>query len=328
MKRRQVLTVVGSGAALLPFGTHAQSKHGRVGVLIAVGQTPEYLASVAGFEAALGAAGWHKGDNLEIDVRWSAGAPDRMQQAIAEIVAARPDVILVQSEAVTKALVAARPAAPIVFVHVADPIATGLAMSLSRPDGNVTGFTNSTPSLGAKWLQLLKQVAPSVTRAALLFNPETAAGHGAVFLKPFLAAGPSLGVETVTAEVHDSKEIEAALTVLGERNGSGFVTIPDAFLAGHSKEIVGIARHHRLPAVYPYRYYAAQGGLLAYGVNNQELFERAATYVDRILKGAAPDKLPIQEPTRFQLVINRRIAKEFGLEISPMMLGEADEVLE
>jgi len=118
------------------------------------------------------------------------------------------------------------------------------------------------------------------------------------------------------------------LTVLGERNGSGFVTIPDAFLAGHSKEIVGIARHHRLPAVYPYRYYAAQGGLLAYGVNNQELFERAATYVDRILKGAAPDKLPIQEPTRFQLVINRRIAKEFGLEISPMMLGEADEVLE
>jgi putative ABC transport system substrate-binding protein len=328
MRRRQILTTMGAGAALLPFGMRAQPRHSRVGVLVAVSQTPEYLASVAGFEAVLGQLGWSKGDNVEIDVRWSAGAPDRMQQMIAEILALRPDVILAQSEAVVKALQAAKPSPPIVFVHVADPIASGIASSLSRPEGTITGFTNSTPSLGGKWLQLLKQVAPSVKRAALLHNPETAAGRGAVFLKPFMAAGPSLGVETFAAEVRDSREIEATLTGLGERKDSGFVSIPDAFLASHSKEIVGIARHHHLPGVYPYRYYAAQGGLLSYGVNNKELFEKAAIYVDRLLKGAAAADLPIQEPTRFQLVINAQVAKEFGLDLSPLMLGETDEVLD
>ncbi len=328
MRRRQLLTVMGTGSTLLSFGLHAQPKQSRVGVLVAVGQTPEYLASVAGFEAMLGQLGWRKGDNVEIDIRWSAGASDHTQQAIAEILALRPDVILAQSEAVVKALRAAKPSAPIVFVHVSDPIASGIADSLSRPKGNITGFTNSTPSLGGKWLQLLKQVAPSVKRAAMLFNPETAATHGAVYLKPFLASGPSLGVQTFAAEVHDARELETALTALGEQKDSGFVAIPDAFLASHSKEIVSIAQRHRLPGVYPYRYYAAQGGLLSYGVNNKELFEKAATYVDRLLKGAAAADLPIQEPTRFQLVINAKVAKAFGLDVSPLMLGEADEVLD
>ena len=328
MRRRQILATLGAGGALLPFGLRAQSKQRRIGVLMAVGQTPEYLASVAGFEAVLAQRGWRKGDNVEIDVRWSAGAPDRTSQAIAEIVALRPDVIVAQSEAVVKALQAAKPAAPVVFVHVSDPVASGIAMSLSRPEGNITGFTNSTPSLGGKWLQLLKQAAPSVKRAAMLFNPETAATHGSLWLKPFMAAGPPLGVETFAAEVHDAGEIETALTALGERKDGGFVAIPDAFLASHSKEIVGIARRHRLPAVYPYRYYAAQGGLLSYGVDNKELYEQAATYADRLLKGEAASDLPIQEPTSFRLVINAQVAKAFGLDVSPLLLGEADEVLD
>ncbi|HEY6981601.1 ABC transporter substrate-binding protein [Reyranella sp.] len=328
MRRRQILTTMGVGATLLSLGSRAQSRHSRVGVLMAVGQTPEYLASVAAFEAVLAQRGWHKGDNLEIDVRWSAGAPDRTPRAIGEILALQPDVIVAQSEAVVKALQVAKPVGPVVFVHVSDPIASGIAKSLSRPEGNITGFTNSTPSLGGKWLQLLKQAAPSVKRAAMLFNPATAATHGALWLKPFMAAGPPLGVETLAAEVHDAREIETALTALGERNDGGFVAIPDAFLAGHSKEIVSIARRHRLPAVYPYRYYAAQGGLLSYGVDNKELYEKAATYVDRLLKGETAADLPIQEPTSFRLVINAHVAKAFGLDVSPLLLGEADEVLD
>lgn len=328
MRRRQILTTVGIGATLLSVGSRAEPKESRVGVLVAVGQTPEYLASVAAFEAVLAQHDWRKGENLAIDVRWSAAAADHTQQAIAEILALRPDVILAQSETVVKALQAAKPAAPIVFVHVADPIASGIAKSLSRPEGNITGFTNSTPSLGGKWLQLLKQIDPSVKRAAMLFNPETAATRGAVYLEPFMASGPSLGVETFAAEVHDPREIEAVLTALGKSKDSGFVAIPDAFLASNSKEIVSLARQHRLPAVYPYRYYAAQGGLLSYGVDNKELFEKAATYVDRLLKGEAAADLLIQQPTRFRLTINARSAKTFGLDVSPLLLGEADEVLD
>lgn len=328
MRRRQILTTVGLGATLLSVGSRAEPKGSRVGILVAVGQTPEYLASVAAFEAVLAQRGWHKGDNVAIDVRWSAASADHTQQAVSEILAFRPDVILAQSETVVTALKAAKPAAPIVFVHVADPIASGVAKSLSRPDGNITGFTNSTPSLGGKWLQLLKQIAPSMKRAAMLFNPETAATRGAVYFKPFMASGPSLGIETFAAEVHDSREIEAALAALGKSQDSGLVAIPDAFLASHSKEIVSLARQHRLPAIYPYRYYVAQGGLMSYGVDNKELFEKAAAYVDRLLKGETAADLPIQEPTRFRLAINARTAKTFGLDVSSLLLGEADEVLD
>lgn len=328
MKRRQFVAIAMGGAAFSPVASRGQKSRARVGILIAVGETPEYAASLAAFENVLGSLGWKKGENLHIDARWSAGNPQRTQSVIAEIAELRPDVIVAQSEGVLKALQHSATKTPIVFVHVADPVASGLAASLSKPGGNITGFTNTTPSLAAKWLQLLKETAPSTQHVALIFNPDTAAGHGEVFLRPFLAAGPSVGVTAVAAEVRSEMEIEGALSALGEKPGTGFVAMPDPFLAGHSKEIVALARRLRLPAVFPYRYYASQGGLMSYGVNNKELFQKAATYVDRILRGATPADLPIQEPTKFELVINKRTAKELALTVPNFILGQADEVIE
>ncbi len=328
MRRRQFVAIATAGAAFSPLVVRAQKLQARIGLLIAVGQTPEYTASVAAFEQMLGSRGWKKDENLHIDVRWSAGSPQRTQTVIDEIVALQPDVILGQSEAVIKALQHSVPKTPIVFVHVADPVASGFAASLANPGGNITGFTNTTPLLAAKWLELLKEVAPSTKHAVMIFNPDTAAGRGEVFLKPFLSAGPSMGVTTTGAEVHSALDIEQVLTALGAKPGAGLIAIPDPFLAGHSKEIVAHAQRLHLPAVFPYRYYAAQGGLMSYGVNNQELFQKAATYVDRILKGATPAELPIQEPTKFELVINTKTAKELALTVPNVVLGLADELIE
>jgi putative ABC transport system substrate-binding protein len=217
---------------------------------------------------------------------------------------------------------------PIVFVHVADPVASGLVSNLARPEGNVTGITNIVPSIGAKWLQLLKEMAPAVTRVALLVNPDTQPDRGAVFLNPFDGAARSLGVTSVKAEVHDLDGIETLMASLATEPPGGVVVIPDAFFASHSAQIVALAERFRLPAVYPYRYYAAQGGLLSYGVNNVELFRQAAPYIDRILRGAKPSDLPVQQPTRFDLVINMRTAKTLGLTVPQTLQASADEAIE
>jgi putative ABC transport system substrate-binding protein len=199
---------------------------------------------------------------------------------------------------------------------------------LARPEGNVTGITNIVPSIGSKWLELLKEIAPALTRAALLVNPETQPDRGAIFLNPFEGAARSLGVTSVKSEVHDVPSIETLMAGLATEPGGGVVVIPDAFFASHSAQIVALAERFRLPTVYPYRYYVAQGGLLSYGVNNVDLFQQAAPYVDRILRGAKPSDLPVQQPTRFQLVINLKTAKELGLDIPPHLLVAADEVIE
>lgn len=329
LKRRHLAGLLGAVAAFSPLMTAAQSAGPkRVGMLIAVGQTPEYLASVAAFEDVLAARGWKKNQNLAIDVRWSAGNPEKMPGAIGEILAAKPDVILAQSEAVVTALKAATTTIPVVFVHVADPVASGLVASLARPEGNLTGITNSTPTLAGKWLQLLKDMAPKTNRVVMIFNPDTAALRGSIFVGPFLKAAQRLAIDAAPAEVGSSSDIEAALGSLANRPGTGFIAIPDAFLASHSAEIVGLATRFKLPAVFPYRYYAAQGGLLSYGVDNQSLFRTSADYVDRFLRGAKPGDLPVQQPEKFQLVVNARTAKALGLEVTPAMLSEANEVIE
>ncbi len=304
MQRREFIALLG-GAAALPIAAAAQQpdRARQLGIIMAVGKTPEYVAALAAFEQVLGSLGWKQGDNLRINDRWSAGGQERTRSAVKEIAALNPDVILGQSTAVVEALLSTTQTIPIVFVHVADPVASGFVSNLARPGGNVTGITNIEPSIGGKWLQLLKEIAPAVTRSALLVNPDTQPDRGVMFLNPFEAAARSLGVTSVNV-------------------------IADAFFASHSTQIVALAERFRLPAVYPYRYYVAQGGLLSYGVNNVDLFRQAAPYVDRILRGGKPADLPVQQPTRFELVINLKTAKALGLEVPPTLLARADEVIE
>lgn len=329
MRRREFITMLG-GAAAFPLAATAQQpdRVRRLAIVIAVGKTPEYVAALAVFEQALASLGWKQGENLQIDDRWSAGGKEQSRSAAKEIAALNPDVILGQSTAVVEALLSTTRTTPIVFLHVADPVASGLVSNLARPGGNVTGITNIEPSIGGKWLQLLKEMAPAVRRSALLVNPDTQPDRGALFLNPFEAAAHSLGVTSVKGEVRDLQSIEAVMTGLATEPRGGLVVVPDAFFASHSARIVSLAERLRLPAVYPYRYYIAQGGLLCYGVNNIDLFLQAATYVDRILRGAKPADLPVQQPTRFELVINIKTAKALGLTIPPSLLQRADEVIQ
>jgi putative ABC transport system substrate-binding protein len=329
MKRRDLLILLGGAAALCPLSstTRAQSAR-RLGVIMAVGQTPEYVAAVAGFKKALASLGWKPNENLRIDERWSAGDPAHARAAAAEMVRLKPDVILAQSTGVVEALKEAIPNIPIVFVHVADPVAAGIVSSLAHPGGTVTGITNTEPSIGGKWLQLLKEAAPSVSRAAMLINPASWPDEGALFLRPFEDAAKALRVTSVPADVRDLPSVEAIIRDLSAQPGGGLVVTPDALFASHSTEIVAWAERFRLPAAYPYRYYVAQGGLLCYGVNNVDLFRQAAPYVGRILKGEKPDDLPVQQPTRFDLVLNVRTANALGMTVPQTLLARADEVIE
>jgi putative ABC transport system substrate-binding protein len=330
MRRRAFMATIAVGLLAAPVAAGAQQKDRarRLGIIMAVGKTPEYVAAVGAFEEVLGSLGWRPGDNLRIDDRWSAGGQERARSAAEEIVALEPDVILGQSAAVVEALLATTRTIPIVFLHVADPVASGFVSNLAHPGRNVTGITNIEPSIGGKWLQLLKEVAPAVTRAALLVNPATQPDRGAIFLNPFAAAARSLSVTSVKGEVQDLQGIEAVMAKLAAEPGGGVVVAPDAFFASHSTRIVELARRFRLPAVYPYRYYVAQGGLLCYGVNNVGLFRQAGPYVDRILRGVQPADLPIEQPSRFELVINLKTAKAIGLTVPPSFLERADQVIE
>jgi putative tryptophan/tyrosine transport system substrate-binding protein len=329
MRRREFITILG-GAVAMSRAARAQQldRVRRLGIIIAVGKTPEYVAALAAFEQVLGSLGWRQGDNLRIDDRWSAGGPESARSAANEIAALGPDVILGQSAAVVEALLSTTRTTPIVFLHVADPVAYGFVSNLARPGGNVTGITNIEPSIGGKWLQLLKEMAPAVTRAALLVNPDTQPDRGAIFINPFEAAARSLGVISVKGDVRDLQSIEAVMARLATEPRGGVVVAPDAFFASHSTQILALAERFRLPAVYPYRYYVAQGGLLCYGVNNVDLFRQAAPYVDRILRGAKAADLPIQQPTRFELVINAKTAKALSLTVPPSLLAAAAEVIQ
>lgn len=326
MRRRLLLGGV-AGLSLRTSGTRAAEPR-RVAILFAVNPSPEYNASLAAFERVLAGHGWRKDDNLTINVHWSTGDAQRRGEAITAVLAATPDVVLVQSEAVTTAIIKAGGRFPVVFVHVSDPVRSGLVGGLTRPEGRLTGLTNTTPTIAGKWLQLLREAAPRTKRVAMLFNPETAAVRGAVFFDPFVAAGRTLDVATLSAEVRSPSEIDASLASLAGSPFGGFVAAPDPFLASNSTRIVEQAAKLRLPGVYPYRYYVAQGGLMSYGVDNVELYSRAAEYVDRLLRGAAPADLPIQEPTRFRMTVNLRAARGLGLELPPTLVAEADEAIE
>jgi putative ABC transport system substrate-binding protein len=270
--------------------------------------------------------GWTEGLNLRIDLRWAAGDADRIRAYAAELVRLKPDVILANSTPVAAALRDKTRSIPIVFSGVSDPIGIGLIESLARPGGHITGFANFEPSIGGKWLQVLKELAPDVSRVAFLFNPQNASWVH--IFEEIKAVASLLGVQPITAGVRDVAEIESAIASLAGQPNIGLIVQPDALTTARRQVIVDLAQKHRVPAVYPIRAFATDGGLMVYGVDIVDQFRRAASYVDRILKGAKPADLPVQAPTKFELVINLKTAKVLGLDVPPTLLARADEVIE
>jgi ABC-type uncharacterized transport system substrate-binding protein len=330
MRRREFITLLG-GAAAWPLAVRAQQPERvrRIGVLMVDAENDsEAQALVAAFREGLQKLGWTEGRNLRIDTRWAAADAEAMQRFAQELVALQPDLILSHVTLTTAALLQQTRTVPIVFAMVADPVGSGLVASLSRPGGNVTGFASNEGSLSSKWLELLKEIAPRVARVAMLFNPATAALFGEYYLNPFKAAAASFAVEAIAVSVRDRSELESVVAAQAREPNGGLIVIPDAFTNAHRAEITSLAARYRLPAVYASRQFAELGGLLSYGFNRLDNFRRAATYADRIHKGAKPSELPVQLPVKFELVINLKTAKALGLDVPSFLQQRADEVIE
>jgi len=322
----------GAAAAAWPLVARAQPSDGmrRIGVLTNYsGSDPVPEEWLAAFRNGLEALGWHVGRNIQIDYRHAAGNADRLAAFAQELVASQPDVIFAVTTPAVAALLRETHTIPIVFAQVSDPVGSGFAASVAHPGGNVTGFTdiNIEASIGGKWLELVTQIAPAVRRAIMIYNPPTAPFAG-YFLRPFEAAGATHKVQTRAAAVDSDADIETALGTLAREPGGGFVVMPDAFTNIHRDRIVALAARYRLPAVYPFRWFADIGGLLSYGIDTDDMFRHAASYVDRVLKGEKPADLPVQGPTKFELIVNLKTAKELGLQVPQPLLVTADEVIE
>ena len=328
MRRREFVTLLGSGAVAWPLAARAQQNARRIGVLMTLPESSrEGQASVAAFKDALQKVGWSEGHNIRIETRWGAVDAELTQRSAREIIATQPDLILAQNTPTTLALLQQTRTIPIIFASVADPVGSGLVASLSQPGGNVTGFINIEGSMSGKWLELLKEIAPHVIQASFLFNPATAP-YFEYYLNPFKNAARSFAVQAIAAPVHDKSELESVISVQAHKPNSGLIVMPDGFNINHSREITSLTARYGLPAVYPERLYTEIGGLLSYGNDRLDNFRRAATYADRILKGTKPSELPVQVPVKFELLINLRTAKALGLDIAPTMLARADEVIE
>jgi putative ABC transport system substrate-binding protein len=324
------MALLGGAAAAWPIAAGAQQPERirRIGVLMSLADSDlEAQARVAAFRKGLQTLGWAEGRNVRIDIRWAASDAALMQRFAKEFIALQPDLILSHNTPTTASLLQQTRTIPIVFVIVSDPVGSGFVASFSRPGGNVTGFTNIEPMMAGKWLELLKEVAPSVARVALLFNPATAP-YAEYYLGPLKTAAVSLAVEAIAAPVRGAPELESVVAAQAREANSGLLVMPDSFMNVHTADIVSLAARHRLPAVYPFRLFAEGGGLLSYGNDLLDNFRRAATYADRILKGATPNELPVQAPVKFELVINLKTAKTLGLDVPPSLLAVADEVTE
>jgi ABC-type uncharacterized transport system substrate-binding protein len=325
LKRREFITLLGGGAAAWPLAGRARPSDQvrRIGVLMGYPERDsDARAWYAAFREVLQKLGWTEGRNIQIDTRWAM--PDdaeSMRRLAKELIAPQPNVILSSTTPTTTALLQQTRTIPIVFAIVADPIGRGFVASFARPGGNVTGFIFTEPTMAGKWLELLKQVAPRITRVAMLFNPVSAT-YADYWLNPFKAAA------AFSAPVRDVSELESVIAAQAREPNGGLIAMPDSFTDAHRVEITSLAARYRLPAVYPFRFFAEVGGLLSHGVDRTDNFRRAATYVDRILKGEKPADLPVQAPTKYELVINLKTAKSLGLEVPPTLLARADEVIE
>jgi putative tryptophan/tyrosine transport system substrate-binding protein len=329
VKRRQFITLLGGAAAAWPLAARAQQRERMrsVGVLTPfAAHNTEGQNRVTAFAQALQQMGWSVGQNARLHYRWGDGTSAAMQKYAAELVALAPDVILADSSAALSPLLQATQTIPIVFAIVADPVGAGYVETLARPGGNATGFTPFEYGVAGKWLELLKEIAPRVTRAAILRDPAIAAGPGQ--FGALQAVAPSLGVELRAVNVRDADEIERSIAGFAQGSNGGLVVTGSAAAAAHRDLIVTLAARHRLPAVYNARLYGEIGGLVCYGADFLDQFRRAAGYVDRILKGEKPADLPVQAPTKYELVINLKTAKALGLDVPSSLLARADEVIE
>jgi putative tryptophan/tyrosine transport system substrate-binding protein len=329
VKRREFIAGLGSAAAW-PVVARAQQgeRVRRIGVLMSVLQDdPDGLADLAAFRQGLAELGWVEGRTVGIEVHWPGGDIERAETLAEELVARKPDVLLSRSTPTTAALKKQTSKIPIVFVNVAAPVEQGFVQSLARPGGNITGFTNFEESVGGKMLQLLKEIDPRIGRVAVIYNPQTAPYAG-LYLRSIESATSALAVKTATMLVQSEADIEAAMTAFASQPGGGVVAIPDSFTVQHRGPLVALAARNSLPTIYAFNQAVSMGGLMAYGVDAREVMRRAASYIDRILKDEKPAELAVQQPTRFNLVINRKVANALGLTISPQLSVFADEVIE
>jgi ABC-type uncharacterized transport system substrate-binding protein len=331
MRRREFITLLGGAAVAWPLAARAQQAERvrRIGVLMAYAEGDrEGAGFVATFREGLQQLGWAEGRNIRIDFRWAALDAELMQRFAKELVALQPDIILSNTTPTTTALLQQTRTVPIVFVLVADPVGSGFVASFPRPGGNATGFTNIEPTMPSKWLELFKEIAPRIARVAALFNPATAR-YAEYYLGPLKAAAASFAVEASAAPVHDISEIEPTIAAQAREPNGGLIVMPDSFTVAHRTEITLLAARYSLPALYPFRLFTELGGLLSYGNDLTDQFRRAATYANRILKGAKPSELlPVEAPVKFELVINLKTAKALGLEVPATLLARADEVIE
>jgi putative ABC transport system substrate-binding protein len=328
MKRREFITLGGAFAAW-PFAARAQHSDGmrRVGLLVGYSEgDAEGQASVAVFRQRLQELGWTEGRNIRIDTRWAGADPDKARTFAKELVGMRPDVMVPSSNLVTEIVQRETSTIPIVFVFVGDPVGSGFVTNVAHPGGNLTGFPVFETAIAGKWVEVFNEIAPHVGRVAFMLHPETPA-HVA-FLRAAEAAAPPLKIKLTALAVHSAAEIESRVSEFAKEPNGGLIVLPHAITVEHRNVIVGLAARYRLPALYPLRNFAANGGLISYGTNPIDPFRQGASYVDRILRGENPADLPIQFPTKYELVINLKTAKALGLTVPPALLARADEVIE
>jgi putative ABC transport system substrate-binding protein len=328
MRRRAFLTLLG-GAAAWPLAARAQQSERirRIGVLTVFAERDlEAKAWLTAFQDGLQQLGWMQGRNLSIDYRWADDDPDRLRTYAAELVRMAPDVLFAGASPALAALHQQTRSLPIVFVQVSDPVKLGFVANIARPGGNITGFTNFEHAIGGKWLELIRDTAPDAMRVLVIFEPDLPAQLA--YLQAIEAAAPTFRVELVRAAVRNAAETERAIDAFAQEPKGALIVAPSALGIGHRDLIVALAARHHLPAIYPYPLFARSGGFISYGVDSADLYRRAASYVDRILKGAKPGDLPVQLPTKFELVVNLKTAKALGLTIPEPFLQHADEVIE
>ena len=328
LRRREFITLLG-GAAAWPISAGAQQPERvrRIGVLMGYPEgDPQAQANVTALRQGLREVGWTEGRNVQIDYRWAGGDPDKARTFAKELIGMTPDVIVPSTNQVTRIVQQETRTIPVVFAFVGDPVGSGFVTSLARPGRNLTGFANFENSIGGKWLELFKEIAPRTGRAGFIFNPDAAPNVG--FFHAAETAAVPLAIKLTGLPVRDAIDIEEGVMTLAAVPDCGLIVAPHAVTLGNRKLIIELASHHRLPAIYSDRYFAESGGLLSFGNNTADLFRRAASYIDLILKGAKPADLPVQLPTKFEVVINLKTAKALGLEVPPTLLARADEVIE
>jgi ABC-type uncharacterized transport system substrate-binding protein len=329
VKRREFITLLGGAAVCWPLAARAQQaeRMRRVGVLMGTAESdPDQKGLVSVFTRTLEDLGWKESTNIHIEYRWAAGDTARLRAQAAELARLALDTIFAQGTPATTALRQAAPTTPVVFVNVSDPVSTGLVSSLAHPGGNITGFTNYEFSMGGKWLEILKEISPSISRVAVIYNPDNPVM--AENLNSIEAAGPKLGIQVAARPGRSPEDFERAISAWGSETNAGLLVLLDFLTLAHRDLIIALAARYRLPAGYSLRVFAANGGLFSYGVDAKELFRRGAAYVDQILKGAKPANLPVQQPTKYELIINLRTARALGIEVRPDVLSIADEVIE